>query len=1217
MLRHIPGFILHQYEQRQLSGSFAGFVLFFDIADFTPIGTQLQKHGKEGAEELSRFLDFVFGEPIRMVESWGGFVSLFAGDAFCAIFPEGGAQGAAHSIREFFGDKNTYHCELGEFSLRIRQTVSYGEIYWQIFENDLQNEYVFFGEPMRIMAELTALKEELVFSAEAAAKLGMESFEPVTKEAVIIGYRPIYQASTSRLPSLRSECIPMANSAAFLNPRYQELHPQNEIRSGAFCFANLEAIPIEQRASAIATIQTLADRYGGFVNKYDATDKGLTALILFGLPVSEGKTLERICSFALEAVEALPALALGISCGSVYAGYAGSDTTREYTALGAALNLASRLMSKARPGEVLTDSFLWQELHASYDFGYLGSLSLKGIEQPLRYYRLKRLAPNQSNREENRFVGRDPEINQIREIVDQALNSHENIILYVSGDAGIGKSRLVSEALAPYFKYNLSCDAILRKPLEAIKQMLRAHFYYNPSLPIEAAIPMFRALWSQIGSGEAETRRIESIIASLLGYEWEGSVWSMLPPEERPNQLRNAFLHFMEKLCQNKPILIHLDDGQWLDDESRSYLQALSEAETGPVIIISACRYLDDGNKAEIGLPKHQRFDLELDSLSDEGSRELIKHILRLNEVPDPTLDLIYGRSMGNPLFIEQLSSYLLETGSIDAKGGIVKELDYLSSFSISDIVSSRIDRLTDQVRECMFSASVLGMEFNIKVLSQMLKSDLVQELEAGTQNRIWKDLDKLRYIFSHILIKDIVYQRMMSDKLKELHKLAAEAMEIVYKDKLDENAEEIALHYEKAGVEMEAAEYYNKSGNWLRKRYDFDKSHVYLNKALQIREKVLGAEHPDTATSLNNLATLYDEQGKYEQAEPLHLRALEIYEKILGAEHPDTATSLNDLAGLYESQGKYEQSEALYLRALEIWEKVLGAEHPDTAESLNDLAVLYLSQGKYEQAEPLHLRALEIWEKVLGAEHPLTATSLNNLAVLYESQGKYEQAEPLCLRALEIWEKVLGAEHPDTASSLNNLADLYYHQGKYEQAEPLYLRALEIREKVLGPEHPLTATSLNNLAYLYGSQGKYEQAEALFQRALEIREKVLGAEHPDTASSLNNLAVLYKSQGKYEQAEPMNLRALEIREKVLGAEHPNTARVMFHLGNLYKVTGRLSQAEPLLLRALDIFLKTNGIKHQWTIEAITGLVDLYYKLNEPARAVHYKAMLPTENAPE
>jgi tetratricopeptide (TPR) repeat protein len=285
-------------------------------------------------------------------------------------------------------------------------------------------------------------------------------------------------------------------------------------------------------------------------------------------------------------------------------------------------------------------------------------------------------------------------------------------------------------------------------------------------------------------------------------------------------------------------------------------------------------------------------------------------------------------------------------------------------------------------------------------------------------------------------------------------------------------------------------------------------------------------------------------QRGQYGEAEPLWNSTLAMCERVLGPEHPDTMSSLNNLANLYADQGKYEQAEPLFQRALVTREFLLGPEHSHTLSSLNNLAVLYADQGKHEQAEPLYQLALETYEQVLGPEHPNTLSTVNNLANLYRNREKYEQAEPLYQRALAARERVLGPEHPDTLGSLNNLAALYKNQGKYEQAESLYQRALEARERILGPEHHNTARSLSNLALLYADQGKYKQAEPLYQRAQAIFEQVLGTNHPDTAQALNNLAILYDVQGKYEQAEPLYQRALAIREQVFGSDHPLTTQV-------------------------------------------------------------------------
>ena len=142
---------------------------------------------------------------------------------------------------------------------------------------------------------------------------------------------------------------------------------------------------------------------------------------------------------------------------------------------------------------------------------------------------------------------------------------------------------------------------------------------------------------------------------------------------------------------------------------------------------------------------------------------------------------------------------------------------------------------------------------------------------------------------------------------------------------------------------------------------------------------------------------------GDYARAEPLYLQCREIEKKALGEEHPSYATTLNNLAALYQSMGDYARAEPLYLQCKEIEKKALGEEHPDYAQTLNNLAELYRSMGDYARAEPLYLQCKEIFKKALGEEHPSYAKTLNNLALLYESMGDYARAEPLAADALRI----------------------------------------------------------------------------------------------------------------------------------------------------------------------------------------------------------------------
>jgi tetratricopeptide (TPR) repeat protein len=287
------------------------------------------------------------------------------------------------------------------------------------------------------------------------------------------------------------------------------------------------------------------------------------------------------------------------------------------------------------------------------------------------------------------------------------------------------------------------------------------------------------------------------------------------------------------------------------------------------------------------------------------------------------------------------------------------------------------------------------------------------------------------------------------------------------------------------------------------------------IDQIEQVRESIAHLEEGvrswlDSITDENliwpfvGIGGFYAGQGNYSFAEPWNKDCLEVVRKRLGEEHPDVATSLDNLARLYYSQGKYEEAEPLFRSALEKRKRLLGEEHPHVAMSRNNLAALYYSQGKYEEAEPLFRSALEKRKRLLGEEHPHVAASLNNLAGLYESQGKYEEAEPLFRSTLEMYKRLLGEKHLYVATSLNNLAGLYSSQGKYEEAKPLYRSALEMYKRLLGEEHPDVAVSLNNLGVLYQNQGRYSEAEVLYRQALIIAQSKLGSNHPTTQCILS-----------------------------------------------------------------------------------------------------------------
>ena len=617
--------------------------------------------------------------------------------------------------------------------------------------------------------------------------------------------------------------------------------------------------------------------------------------------------------------------------------------------------------------------------------------------------------------------------------------------------------------------------------------------------------------------------------------------------------------------------------------------------------------------------------DLDLPKMTaDEGAEFLLK----CGKVDHPTdLDVAAAKSIaremdGLPLGLEQAAAYIEEAS--------LSPGEYLGLYrregkKLRARPAASVDHET-VTRTFTLAFENLGLRAGeIVRMAAFLAPDAIPEeiLAEGSQpDSEFRDAvaNTARYslvrrnpatktIDIHRLVQDVAKDTMDADSMRSSLERVAESLatsfpeEVTFAawplcDRLLPHARAVAVELLRLSIESAgAALLLNQAGWYLEERAQYKEAEPLYVCALDIREKVLGPDHPDTARSLNNLAGVYVSQGRYKEAEPLYRRALEIHEKALGPNHPDTARSLNNLASLYDGQGQYKEAEPLFERALMIHEKMLGPDHPDTATGLNNLANLHRRQGKYKEAEPLFERALMIREKTLGPDHPATARSLSNLAHIYSTQGQYRKAELLFKRALGIQQQALGPDHPDTATGLDNLASVYGNLGQDEEAESLTKRALDIREKALGPDHRDTAATLASLASIYRRQGRYEEAEPPSKRALEIREKALGPNHPDTATSLNNLATVYHSQYRYKEAEPLLKRALDIRETALGPDHPDTAASLNDLAAVYASQGKFLPAAPLLARALALLEKALGAEHPEVAQLAKSYAGVLQKL--------------------
>jgi tetratricopeptide (TPR) repeat protein len=310
---------------------------------------------------------------------------------------------------------------------------------------------------------------------------------------------------------------------------------------------------------------------------------------------------------------------------------------------------------------------------------------------------------------------------------------------------------------------------------------------------------------------------------------------------------------------------------------------------------------------------------------------------------------------------------------------------------------------------------------------------------------------------------------------------------------------------------EKEKGEIYYYLG-WIKTdQGKYTEAITYYEKSLKIRQKTLPANHPDLATSYNNIGEVYNNMGEYSKALSYYEKALETRQKTFPANHPHLASSYNNIGLVYMNMGEYSKALSYYEKALEIWQKTLPANHPHLATSYACLGSVYDNMGEYSKALSYHEKALEIYQKTLPANHPHLAASYNNIGTVYRNMGEYSKALSYYEKDLEISQKTLPANHPDLATSYNNIGLVYYNMGEYSKALSYYEKALEIFQKTLPANHPLLATSYNNIAFVYENMKEYSKALSYFERALDIRQRSLPPNHPDLKDVNESIEIVKK----------------------------------------------------------------------------------------------------------
>ena len=252
----------------------------------------------------------------------------------------------------------------------------------------------------------------------------------------------------------------------------------------------------------------------------------------------------------------------------------------------------------------------------------------------------------------------------------------------------------------------------------------------------------------------------------------------------------------------------------------------------------------------------------------------------------------------------------------------------------------------------------------------------------------------------------------------------------------------------------------------------EFDEArHAYRDIALPAAR--LHHTSQEVLTIKQALATVATEAGDFGGAIEILKDAAEESGRLLGADHPDTLHSRNDLALAYQDAGRLNDAIPLLEETLTAQIQILGPNHPPTLTSRNNLAAAYYAAGRLNDAIPLFEETLEARTQILGPNHPNTLSSRNNLAIAYQAAGRLNDAIPLFEETLTTQEELLGPNHPDTLITRNNLALAYQAAGRLNDAILLLEENLEAQTRTLGPDHPGTLRSRNNLAMAYEAAGK------------------------------------------------------------------------------------------------------------------------------------------------
>ncbi|MCL4487864.1 MAG: tetratricopeptide repeat protein [Chloroflexi bacterium] len=943
---------------------------------------------------------------------------------------------------------------------------------------------------------------------------------------------------------------------------------------------------------------------------------------------------------------------IGLNSGPVVVGSIGSDLSMTYTALGDTVNVASRLQNVAEPGAILVSRPIYEQTEPLFEFRELGSIRVKGRLEPVEIFEV--VAPRQTASRVRGIpgltapmVGRRAEFERLLETVEDLDAKRRGRIVLITGDAGIGKSRLTAEfksALAdkPVSIVEGACLSYGQSAYGVFLSLMKSYFQIGENEPESTARDKIERTVREALPKDKPIAHVLPYIENLLSIHIVEKELAERVRHLQPAQLQQqtflAVRDLFSAQALRQPLILIFEDIHWIDKLSLDLLTFLLPAvEQAPLLLYFNSRLGEGPAAFQIQQAGEESFGpsflhIPLQPLSHADVVALIDLLLTIAELPEHLKQLIPQRAEGNPFYLEETIRMLIDRGVIRRSEGrwqIASDADVRNldvPRTLEGLIMARVDHLSEGARLAVQYASVIGRDFTLRLLSAVEDNarNLAEDIQELEERELIRpvDAEEPEFRFYHLLIQETVYNSLLLRRRERLHHKIAEGMERLFRDRLEDHIEQLAFHYAESKDAERALPYLTRAGKRAADRFANDEALRYYRTAAESLVKA----NPTVEQRIEvyeGLGQVQNFAGDYDGAINSYRLALELIRTAATPQRPRASAEIMRRIGrVFEWRG--DNAEALRWLESALSELNRDPNSDRAVERIriyNDISWVHYRRGQSEEAYQWRMRSLQIVE---GSDHyNEMAASYNGLAALFRAKGDWARSTAYTEKALRLREAI--GDSYGVSQSQTNLGVIAAEQCNWDEALDHFERSLTTKQNI-GDVAGISLLN-NNLGWIWREKGDYARAKELCLKGLQIAEKIKNRTY--ICIALNNLANIEIQQECFDSAVPFLTQSIQIASEMGSKEHLAEAEWLSaeaHLGlkdldqaNQFALhaAGVASEAGTRLLegQALRTLAKISRARQEWTAaeDYVRRSMAICTELKNPfelARSQHLLALV-------